>query len=55
MTENSDPNGHVTDEELELLKEMDEEDLKFAEFMEALDDYLAPKWWVEDPFYGDVD
>lgn len=53
MTENSDPNGHVTDEELEYIKELTEEDLRHAE--DRLDDYPAPKWWVADPFYGDVD
>ena len=53
MTENSDPNGSFTDEDLEFIKEMNERDLQYAE--DRLDDYPAPKWWVEDPFYGDVD
>ena len=53
MTENSDPNGHVTDEDLEIIKEMTEEDLRYAE--DRLRDYPAPRWWVEEPFYGDVD
>ena len=53
MTENSDPNGHVTDEDLEIIKEMTDEDLKYAEG--RLGGYPAPKWWIEDPYYGDVD
>ena len=53
MTENTDPNGHMTDEDLEIIKEVTDEDLQYAE--DRLDDYPAPKWWVEYPFYGDVD
>lgn len=53
MTENSDPNGHVTDEDLESIKEMTEEDLRYAE--DRLGDYPAPKWWIDAPYYGDVD
>ena len=53
MTENSDPNGHVTDEDLEIIKEMTEEDLRYAE--DRLGDYPAPKWWITDPFYGEFD
>ena len=53
MTENSDPNGSLTDEDLESIKELTEEDLQYAE--DRLADYPAPKWWIEDPFYGDVD
>lgn len=53
MTENTDSNGHMTDEDLEIVKEMTEEDLQYAE--DRLGDYPAPKWWIEDPFYDDVD
>ena len=53
MTENTDPNGHMTDEDLEIIKEMTEEDLRHAE--DRLDYYPAPKWWIADPYYDDVD
>ena len=53
MTENTDSNGHVTDEDLEVIKEMTDEDLKYAEG--HLGGYPAPKWWIADPYYGDVD
>ena len=35
------------------LKELTDEDLKYAEG--HLGGYPAPKWWIEDPYYGDVD
>ena len=53
MTENTDPNGHVTDEDLEIIKEMTEEDLQYAE--DRLADYPAPKWWIAEAYYDDVD
>lgn len=53
MTENTDPNGHMTDEDLEVIKEAYEEDLDYAEG--RLGDYPAPKWWIAEPYYGDVD
>ena len=53
MTENTDPNGSLTDEDLEFIKEMNERDLQYAE--DRLEDYPAPKWWIADPYYDDVD
>ena len=53
MTENTDPNGHVTDEDLEVIKEMTDEDLRHAE--DRLDYYPAPKWWIAEAYYDDVD
>ena len=52
MTENTDPNGHMTDEDLEIIKEMTEEDLRHAEG--RLGDY-PPRWWIAEPFYDDID
>ena len=53
MTENSDPNGSLTDEELEVIKEVYEEDLGYAEYQPG--DYPPPRWWIGSPYYGDVD
>lgn len=53
MTENTDPNGSLTDEDLEIIDQINEEDLQYAE--DHLGDYPAPRWWIDDPFYGDVD
>ena len=53
MTENTDPNGSFTDEDLEFIKELAAEDIYYAE--DRLEDYPAPRWWIADPYYGDVD
>ena len=53
MTENSDPNGSMSDEDLEIIKALYGEDLRYAEDRSV--DYPAPKWWIADPYYGDVD
>ena len=53
MPENTDPNGSLTDEDLEFIKEMNDEDLRHAE--DRLEDYPVPKCWIADPYYGDVD
>lgn len=53
MTENTDPNGSMTNEDLEIVAELTAEDLQYAE--DRLEDYPAPRWWIGAPYYGDVD
>ena len=53
MTENTDPNGHMTDEDLEIIKEVTDEDLQYAEG--RLGDYPPPRWWIAEPYYDDLD
>lgn len=54
MTENTDPNGHMTDEDLEIIKGLTTKDLHYAE--DRPWGYPPPpEWWIAEPYYDDVD